>query len=95
MRDRIHKSHVKIANREYPDQSLIWVVPICFGIFGKLLVLKIEEHLPSSNHIFLAVPKRLASTQNIPLPVADNCPTWAWGREIIDLFNKNVVPPEA
>ena len=34
---------VRIANREVPD--LIWVCPVCLGIFGRQLVFKMLEHL--------------------------------------------------
>ena len=28
----IHKMNVRITNREYPDQSLIWIYPVCQGL---------------------------------------------------------------
>ena len=33
IRTEIHKVFVRIANREDPDQSLIWVCAVCLGLF--------------------------------------------------------------
>ena len=32
---------VRIANREDPDQSLIWDCSVCLGLFGRQLVFEI------------------------------------------------------
>ena len=59
IRAGIHKMLVKIANREDPDSDccLIWVCPVCLGLFGRQLVSEILEHLPlmyySNAHAFV------------------------------------------
>ena len=30
----IHKMNYRITNREYPDHSLIWIYPVCQGLFN-------------------------------------------------------------
>ena len=51
-RGGIHKFLVRVADREDPDQtaspvqsSLIWVCPVCLGLFCRRLVFEILEHL--------------------------------------------------
>ena len=41
----IHQTLVKIANKENPDQSLIWVCAVCQDIFCRQLVFKILDYL--------------------------------------------------
>ena len=46
LRAGIHKMLIRIASKEDPDQSLIWVCTVCLGLFGRQLVFEILEHLP-------------------------------------------------
>ena len=48
IRAGIHKMLVRIANREDPDQTLIWVCTVSLGISGMQLVFAILEHLLKS-----------------------------------------------
>ena len=55
IRAGIHKTLVRIANREDPDQtapksSLLRVCPVCLGLYDLQLVFEILEHL-SQNRI--------------------------------------------
>ena len=42
----INKMDVRIANRNDPDQILIWVCTVYLGCFGRQLVFEILGHLP-------------------------------------------------
>ena len=69
IRTGILEMHVRIANREYPDQTAaleaVWSgsAPFWLSLFGRQLVFKILEHLPYrknffflyGNHLYLGV----------------------------------------
>ena len=54
-RTESHKMLVRIANREDPDQTAIWVCTVCPCLFGRQLVFKILEQLPTGVQNFRTI----------------------------------------